>query len=64
MSCNASLKNLLLYSGAWFRQNKCIVIMTKEESTKIENFMTPGHGQELFVRALTHKSYSEKVLFL
>ena len=38
------LKNLLLYSGAWFRQTKCIVIMTKEGSTKIVNFMTPGTG--------------------
>ena len=35
-------KNLLLYLGAWFRQNKCIVIMTREGSTKIVNFMTPG----------------------
>ena len=38
------LKNLLLYSGAWFRQTKCIVMMTKEGSTKIVNFMTPGAG--------------------
>ena len=37
-------KNLLLYSGTWFRQTKCIVIMTKEGSTKIVNFMTPGTG--------------------
>ena len=33
-----------LYSGAWFRQTKCIVMMTKGESTKIVNFMTPGAG--------------------
>ena len=38
------LKNLLLYSGAWFRQTKCIVMMTKEGSTKIVTFMTPGAG--------------------
>ena len=37
-------KNLLLYSGAWFRQTKYIVIMTKEGSTKIVNFMTPRAG--------------------
>ena len=40
-----------LYSMAWFRQTKCIVIMIKDGSTKIVNFMTPvagvlvlGHG--------------------
>ena len=38
------LKNLLLYSGAWFKQIKCIVMVTKEGSTKIINFMTPGAG--------------------
>ena len=38
------LKNRLHYSGAWFRQTKCIVMMTKEGSTKIVNFMTPGAG--------------------
>ena len=31
-------KNILLYSMAWIRQIKCIVIMTKG-STKIENIM-------------------------
>ena len=36
------LKNLLLYSGACFRKTKYIVMMTKEESTKIVNFMTPA----------------------
>ena len=34
----------LLYSGAWFRQTKYIVVTTKEGSTKIVNFMTPGTG--------------------
>ena len=38
------LKNLLLYSGAWFRKTKYIVMMTKERSTKIVNFMTPWAG--------------------
>ena len=37
-------KNLLLHSGAWFRQTKSIVMMTKDRSTKIQNFMTPGAG--------------------
>ena len=37
-------KNLLLYPSAWFRQTKYIVMMTKEGSTKIVNFMTPGAG--------------------
>ena len=35
---------LLLYSKAWIRQTKDIVMMTKEGSTKIVNFMTPGVG--------------------
>ena len=39
------LKNLLLYSETWFRQIKYIVILTKEGSTKILNFMTPGLAQ-------------------
>ena len=38
------LKNLLLYSGAWFRQTKYIVMMTKEGPTKIVNFIIPGAG--------------------
>ena len=38
------LKNLLLYSQALIRQTKYVVMMTKEESTKIVNFMTPGAG--------------------
>ena len=54
---SATLKNLLLYSRACFRQNKCllsfdvsirqtkyIVMMTKEGSTQIVNFMTPRAG--------------------
>ena len=38
------LKNLLLYSQALIRQTKSVVMMTKEWSTKIVNFMTPGVG--------------------
>ena len=55
--------NLLLYSGAWPKQTKCIVMMTKEESTKIVNFMTPGAGV-LGQGAWPYKSYSENELFL
>ena len=32
--------NLLFYFWKWFRQTKYIVMMTKEGSTKIANFMT------------------------
>ena len=39
-----SFKNLLLYSQALVRQSKYIVMLTKEESTKIVSFMTPGAG--------------------
>ena len=38
-------KNLLLYSQAWIRQTKFIVMITKEGSTtKIVNLMTPETG--------------------
>ena len=37
-------KNLLLEPGAMSIHTKCIVMMTKEESTKILNFMTHGAG--------------------
>ena len=37
-------ENLLLYSEAYIRQTKCIIVMTKEVSTKIVNFVTPGTG--------------------
>ena len=38
------LKYLPFYSQAWIRQTKYVVMMTKEGSTKILNFMTPGAG--------------------
>ena len=38
------LKILLLYSQALIRQTKYVVMMNKEGSTKIVNFMTPGVG--------------------
>ena len=37
-----SYKNHLLYSQAQIKQTMNIVMMTKEGSTKIVNFMTPG----------------------
>ena len=37
-------KNLLLYSQAYIRQTMYIIMMTKEDSTKIVNFMAPGAG--------------------
>ena len=38
------LKNRLLYSQVLIRQTKYVVMMTKEGSTKIVNFMTLGVG--------------------
>ena len=35
----------LLYSGAWFRQTKYIVMMTKEGSTKIITFIKKSLSQ-------------------
>ena len=55
------LKDILLYSGAWFRQTVCIVIMTKEGATKLVYFMIPG--TEVIVLGLG-QSYSEYALFL
>ena len=44
MEMHFSYKNHLLYSQAQIKQTKHIVMMTKEGSTKIVNFMTPGSG--------------------
>ena len=44
MKMHYFFKNLLLYSQALIRQTKYVVMMTKEGSTKIVNFMTPGAG--------------------
>ena len=41
-------KNLLLNSQALIRQTKYVVMMTKEGSTKIVHFMTPGAGVLVF----------------
>ena len=56
-------KNLLLYSQALIIQTKYVVMMTKEGSTKIVNFMTP-RGRGSSARAWPYKSYSENALFL
>ena len=61
-------KNLFLYSGAWFSQTKCIEMMTKEVSTKIVNYLTPGAGVPVLGRGhISHKMkmhYFFKNLFL
>ena len=55
------LKSLLLYSQALIRHSKYVVMMTKEGSTKIVNFMTPGVG--VLKLGLGHMShYSKYVL--
>ena len=55
-----SFKNLL-YSKALIRQTKCIVMMTKEGSTKIVNFMTLRPGALMLGRGhISH--YSDYVL--
>ena len=53
------LKILLLYSQALIRQAKYVVMMTKEGSTKIVNFMTPGVG--VLVLWLGHMSHIVKM---
>ena len=50
-------KNLLLYSQAYIRQTKYVVMMTKEGSTNIVNYMTPG--AEVLVIGGGHMSYNE-----
>ena len=54
-------KNLLLYTQAFIRQTKHIVMMNKKGSTKIVNLLTPGVG---FSCAWLYKSYSKNALFL
>ena len=49
------LKNPLLYS---YKLSVYIVMMTKEGSTKIGNFITPGAG--VIVLGRGHKSYIVK----
>ena len=55
-------ENLLFNSQALIRQTKYVVTMTKEGSTKIVNFMTPGVGVLVLRRG--HISQSKNPLFL
>ena len=55
-------KKTILYSGAGFRQTKCIVMMTKEGITKIVNFITPGAG--VLVLGLGHVSHKVKMNYV
>ena len=50
-----------MYTSAWIRQNKYTVMMTKEGSTKIVNFMIPGAGV-LKLRYGHRSHYSEYAL--
>ena len=43
-------KNILLYSQAYIRQIKYMIMKIKEASTKIVNFMTPRAGVLLLGR--------------
>ena len=56
-------KNLLSNSQALIRQTKYVVMMSKEGSTKILNFMTPGAGVSC-ARVWPYKSYRENALFI
>ena len=63
-----SFKNRLLYSQAQIRQTKYIVMLTKEGSTKIVSFMSPGsvvlvmgHGH---ISHIVKMHYSLKILHL
>ena len=54
-------KNLLLYSHAYIRQTKYIVMMTKGGSTKIITFMTPR--AEVLVIGCGHISHIVKMQY-
>ena len=56
------LKNPLLFSRALIRHTKYVEMMTKEESTKIVNFMTPRVGVLMLGRGQI--SCSKNALFL
>ena len=56
------LTNLLLYSQALIRQTKYVVMMTKEGSTKIVNFVTPGVG--VFMLGRGHISHIVKMHYI
>ena len=52
------LKNLLLYSGAWFSQTSCIVMFDKQKVFQNSKFMTPEVG--VLVLRCDHKSHRVK----
>ena len=52
----------LLNSQEWMRQTICIVMMTKEGSTKIVNFKPPGAG--VLVLGRGHISHIVKMHYL
>ena len=54
-----SFKNLFLYSQAQIRQTQYKAMMTKEGSTKIVNFMTPG--AKVLVLGYGHESHIVKI---
>ena len=51
--------NLLLYTQAYIRQTKFVLVMTKEGFTKIVNFMFPGAG--VLVQRRGHISHIVKI---
>ena len=57
-----SFKNLHLHSHTYMRQTKYIVMITKEVSTKIVNFMTPGAEVLMLGRGNIISHYSEYVV--
>ena len=58
-------KNLLLYSGAEISLTECIVMMTKEEFTKIVNLITRGAGVLVLGSGhLVNMQYFSFLLFL
>ena len=52
-------RNVLLSYEAWFRQTKCIVMMSKGMSTLIISFMSPGLG--VLVLGRGHIGYTVKM---
>ena len=61
-------KILLLYSQAKIRQTKYVLMMTKEGSTKIINFMTPGAAvvvlRYVHIRTIGKVHFSVNVVLL
>ena len=53
------LKNRLVYSGACFRQTKCIIMVIEEGFIKIVKFITPG--AKVLVQERGHISHKLKM---